>query len=99
MANPNFLDQNSPTVVHRSKNGNVYTGQISDRKKNGNGNLIYSNGNQYTGSFNNGSKSGKGKFSWVNGDTYIGQFLNNKPNGSGIFTFGATGQKYIGEFK
>ena len=69
-----------PTHQRKSKvyhNGDTFTGQFKNLKKNGHGEYTWTNGNKYTGSYKNGQKHGPGEYRWANGDRYTGEFQDN----------------------
>jgi hypothetical protein len=55
-------------------NGDAYTGQFSNGKKDGFGNMKYTNGNVYKGIWKNDYKDGKGFMDYSNGDIYEGDW-------------------------
>lgn len=73
-AAPNPIHQRKSKVYH---NGDTFTGQFKNLKKNGHGEYTWINGNKYTGSYKNGQKHGPGEYRWANGDRYTGEFQDN----------------------
>ena len=78
-------------------NGDYYNGELSEGKKNGQGNIIYANGTKYEGSFKNDFHDGFGKLIQLNGETYEGEWKKGKINGKGM-RIHANGNKYIGNY-
>jgi len=63
----------------RYPNGDVYEGNMLNRKKNGKGKLYYINGDVYEGEWVNDKREGKGKFYIKSEDSHIdGHFQNDE---------------------
>ncbi len=77
---------------------NVYKGEWSQNKKNGNGTLIFDSTLVYTGQWVNNEFEGIGKRYFPNGTHYVGQFKKGHANGLGVLNY-VPGVKYVGEFK
>jgi hypothetical protein len=82
----------------------TYTGEFKNRKRHGNGILIFKNGDEYTGKFKDNEMDGLGKMIYANGDIYDGEWSNGKPNGYGKMFYkkggngGNPGDIYDGEW-
>lgn len=96
------------------KNGDKYSGEFKDGKKNGFGTYVYHKTQDvYIGEFFNNKKNRHGKYTWENGDVYIGQYSNGVRDGRGEYicdggnnavfgeerNSGKSGYRYIGEFR
>lgn len=80
-------------------NGDVYTGQFMDGRRNGHGILKYSNGDIYEGEWKDGSTSTCiGKFIGFNGATFEGQWRDGKMDGHGKMVY-ANGDTFTGDWK
>ena len=79
------------------KDGERYTGEISDSEYHGEGEYISSNGEIYKGDFINGKKNGYGKFYFRDGVTYNGGVNDGLFAGKGEIKW-ADGTKYNGYF-
>lgn len=73
--------KNSKTVEY--SNGDKYTGNIENEKRNGCGIYYFSDGRRYEGEWVDGKMSGKGKYFWPDKSFYEGEWLNNEKNGFG----------------
>ena len=62
------------------ENGDLYAGQLSQKKRNGNGIIIYLNENEYEGEWKNDKKEGNGKMKYKNGDEYNGIWKDDTLN-------------------
>ena len=78
--------------------GEKYTGEWKDGRKNGQGKLTFFSGNKYEGEFKDGKYHGRGLFTWFDSDKYEGEFKDGKKHGYGIY-IQTDGSKYVGEFK
>jgi hypothetical protein len=65
-------------------NGDKYSGEYKDGKRNGQGTFIFASGNKYIGEFKDGFPNGEGTFTPLNGDKYVGEYKDGKRNGRGI---------------
>ena len=91
---------NNKNVICRYNNGDVYTGEYTDDKRNGKGIMRYKNNEIYEGSWKDGKKEGEGIFIFENNikipeKKYIGEFINNEITGKGTM-FYKNGEKYSG---
>lgn len=77
--------------------GSVYTGDILDCKRSGNGTFTYANGDVYTGAFLEDQKNGQGTLTYANGDVYEGSFRNGMRDGEGKLTY-SDGSTFTGTF-
>ena len=62
-------------------NGDKYTGEWKNDKREGKGIMEYENGNIYDGEWKNDLKEGKGIMKYNNGDEYNGNWLNDLKEG------------------
>jgi len=65
------------------ENGNIYVGQLNQKKRNGYGIILYLNKNEYEGEWKNDKKEGNGIMKYNNGEIYNGKwkddiFINGK---------------------
>jgi hypothetical protein len=79
-------------------NGDSYTGNFVNDKREGQGIMTYANGASYKGNFVNDKREGHGTLTYVNGASYTGNFVNNKREGHGTLRY-ASGASYTGEWK
>ena len=79
-------------------NGDTYTGEWKDNKRNGQGTYTWANGAKYTGEWKIGRMSGHGKYTSAEGMTYVGDFIDGMFNGKGTKTW-PSGNTYTGELK
>jgi hypothetical protein len=80
-------------------NGDIYTGEFVDGRRNGHGTLKYSNGDIYEGEWKDGNTSiCIGKFTGFNGATFEGQWRDGKMDGHGKMVY-ANGDKFTGNWK
>ena len=77
--------------------GSVYTGNIIDCKRSGQGIFTYANGDVYVGAFLEDEMNGQGTLTYANGDKYEGSFQNGMRSGQGTLTY-ADGSTYEGAF-
>ena len=80
------------------ENGNRYSGEWANNKKNGQGTLFFPDGDKYIGKFRDDQYNGYGIYSWADGQKYAGQWANDKRNGQGTASY-SNGKKYIGLYK
>ena len=90
------------------KSGNIYDGQISDNKMNGNGYMIWFDKNEkYVGKWEENLENGLGVYIWNDNkisinkffkDRYVGEWKEGKRDGYGIF-FYSNGSIYEGYWK
>ena len=78
--------------------GSVYTGEMKDLQKNGQGKLIFADGTSYTGQFKNDAYEGFGRLVYADGTSYEGEFSGGRFNGYGTVVY-ANGSSYTGEFE
>lgn len=69
------------------KNGDVYTGDVNNGKREGEGKYEFENGDAYEGGFEDGEINGKGTYTFDNGDEYEGSFLNGNAHGYGTYVW------------
>ena len=77
------------------KSGNIFEGQITENKMNGNGYMIWNDKNEkYTGQWENNLQNGLGIYIWFDNkitinkyfkDRYVGEWKDGKRDGYGIF--------------
>mmetsp|Transcript_10679 Transcript_10679/g.11108 ORF Transcript_10679/g.11108 Transcript_10679/m.11108 type:complete len:415 (-) Transcript_10679:30-1274(-) len=84
--------------IHKTPDGNIYEGEWSCGKWNGNGKLISNIGAVTIGCWDNGVLNGYGTYIFPQGDIYEGEWLNSQWHGKGTLTL-INGDKYIGEFR
>ena len=78
-------------------NGDIYFGEWTDGKANGQGVFVDTKGSMYDGEWRNDQQHGYGMESWMyNNIRYLGNFKNGKKSGTGRFEF--DGGYYEGEF-
>ena len=80
------------------KNGAIYTGNFSNGKIEGSGELTFPKKFKYKGEFKNGLPHGTGKIIFEDASQYVGEWTDGKIHGEGAFLF-SCGNEYIGEFK
>ena len=79
--------------------GDLYEGNIENRKKEGRGKYTYANGDVYEGEFGNNKMEGEGKFTFANGGgVYEGGWKNGKKEGNGKYVYG-NNDYYEGEWR
>ncbi|MDC1114827.1 hypothetical protein OAS60_02070 [Candidatus Pelagibacter sp.] len=81
-------------------NGEEYTGEFKDGKRDGQGTLVYSIWKKYVGEWKDDKKHGQGTYiDEIDVEhTYVGEWINDKKNGYGIIKF-LGGAIYDGEWK
>ncbi len=67
--------------------GATYKGQMSEDKKHGFGEIVYSNGEMYEGYWEEDLQSGLGRFFYIDGNVYDGRWRRGKFNGQGRFYY------------
>lgn len=72
---------------HSMKNGDIYTGDMTNNMKNGHGICFFKDGEIFEGNWSNDEMYGKGKYTYNNGDKFYGEFKNNKKDGIGLYQF------------
>lgn len=91
------LNKETNTITY--SNGDIYTGDIINGLRHGNGTMTFvATGDVYVGTFKEDQISGKGVFKYANGDVYDGEVLNSMKHGQGTFT-SANGNVYVGYYK
>ena len=85
-------------VSGKSYSNGLYTGQLVNGKRHGNGVMEYPNGNKYEGEWKDDKQNGKGVYSNANGGKYDGEWKDGSYNGKGIYSY-ANGDKYDGEWE
>ena len=65
----------------------LYKGNILNKRKEGEGKMVYSDGTVYKGFFVNDLKNGKGEQTYSNGEIYNGDWVQGKQTGSAIITY------------
>ena len=78
-------------------NGDTYSGEFKNGKREGTGSYKFSNGDMYEGNFRGGKRNGKGTSILKSGEKYVGEYRDDLKDGKGELTL-ANGVKYIGEF-
>jgi Ca2+-binding EF-hand superfamily protein len=66
---------------------NVYQGQFTDGRQEGQGILHHADGSTYKGNFRSGLKDGRGTFWYIDGDCYMGEFRAGHREGLGTYFF------------
>eukprot|EP00164_Ancoracysta_twista_P004336 GFYU01005842.1.p1 GENE.GFYU01005842.1~~GFYU01005842.1.p1 ORF type:complete len:332 (-),score=81.78 GFYU01005842.1:292-1287(-) len=79
-------------------NGDMYYGEFSHGRKDGDGTYVWSNGTRYDGDWVAGKRHGKGVLTFMDGSLAEGQFRDNKMNGQGSYVY-KNGDSYTGPFK
>ena len=74
-------------VRYTFASGDLYEGNIENRKKEGKGKYTYANGDVYEGEFGNNRMEGEGKFTFADGSIYQGQWKNGKKEGNGKYVY------------
>ena len=67
--------------------GNVYTGEIRNGLRHGEGLFTWKNGETYYGEWEENLKSGHGTYTYENGGVHIGEYKNDLPHGTGERTY------------
>lgn len=83
--------------TYKYTNGNVYSGEWVDGRKNGQGKQTWANGDVYEGGWSNNREHGVGTKTWSSGSAYSGEWLLGKMSGEGEFK-SAKGDMYRGAF-
>ena len=78
-------------------NGEKYTGQYKDGKRNGLGTYTWPDGQKYSGPFDNEDLHGRGTMTWADGSNYWGEFFRSKRHGQSIYVKPSSGM-FVGEF-
>lgn len=78
------------------RNGDRYTGQVSNGKRQGKGRFTWANGQWYDGEWRNDIATGKGSIGFTSGDRYEGDVVEGTPHGQGTMNF-ASGDRYSGQ--
>lgn len=91
-------DCENGTGIYIYPNGDKYTGQFVNGKRQGSGQFVYANGDRFQGFFVNDMKDGLGIYSFKNGDVFNGNFKNGMREGNGRYTF-PDGHYYEGKFE
>jgi hypothetical protein len=63
--------------------GDIYTGEFRNDKRNGQGINTWTQGFKYVGGWKDGWQSGQGTMTWPDGSKYVGQYIDGKMNGQG----------------
>lgn len=95
------LDDNGRWRLHIPiilANGAVYTGQLLQGAKDGQGTQVWPDGSRYVGQWKNDLANGYGTLTHPNGNTYEGSWLNDQAHGHGTFK-SVNGASYIGEWR
>ena len=79
-------------------NGDIYIGEVKNKKRHGYGTWTALDGSEYVGQWKNGKQNGQGTFKLSNGAIFSGTWKDNLLNGRGSLTY-PSGEKYVGEFK
>jgi Ca2+-binding EF-hand superfamily protein len=66
---------------------NVYQGQFTAGRQEGQGILHHADGSTYKGNFRSGLKDGRGTFWYIDGDCYMGEFRAGHREGLGTYFF------------
>lgn len=90
-------DKRNGYGVYTWTNGNVYTGEWKDDKREGTCRLVYAAGGVYEGTYSQGQKDGHGTYTWEDGGFYDGEWKENKRSGKGTMAY-ANGNVYEGEW-
>jgi hypothetical protein len=67
--------------------GVVYTGDMKDGRRHGQGTLAWKDGTLYVGEFKNGQIVGPGTLTKADGRKYVGYFKDGTPHGKGTLTY------------
>jgi len=94
---PSAAEDHRKVITKVYANGDKYTGQYKDGKRDGRGVYQYANGDIYEGQYQDGLFNGHGIFRFFNGDIYNGQFEAGLFHGTGSFSTDAF--QYVGGFK
>ena len=65
----------------------VSSGEYSDDRRHGYGDMTKANGRRYIGEFVQGRRHGKGQMSFPNGDKYTGDWQRGRRSGHGLYLF------------
>ena len=81
------------------EDGTVYTGTLHNDLPDGMGTAKQTDGTAYDGQWRAGQREGFGTETLAESkDQYIGEWKNDNWEGEGILLFGATGNRYAGQF-
>lgn len=79
------VDENG-ICTFKLDNGAVYTGQMKNSMREGEGTQIWPDGSKYTGDWREDRACGKGRLVHADGDIYEGEWNDDKANGYGVYT-------------
>eukprot|EP01060_Flectonema_neradi_P006370 TRINITY_DN1429_c0_g2_i1.p1 TRINITY_DN1429_c0_g2~~TRINITY_DN1429_c0_g2_i1.p1 ORF type:complete len:1610 (+),score=383.56 TRINITY_DN1429_c0_g2_i1:65-4894(+) len=80
------------------KNGNTYSGELSNNKREGKGKCTFDNGDRFEGTWLNDQRHGKGILMYANGGRYDGDWKNDMKEGVGTREY-HNGDRYHGEWE
>ena len=66
------------------KSGVIFTGELKDNLKSGQGVFVWPNGDKYVGEFETNRRNGQGCQTWSDTSYYKGSFCDDKRNGRGL---------------
>ena len=78
---------NSFAIGGKGKGSWIYSGEIVNGKKHGEGKMMWTNGARYQGGFKNDKREGQGIMVHSNGGTYEGSWENDMKKGKGRFIY------------
>lgn len=76
----------------------IYSGDLKESTRHGQGTYTYDNGDTYEGTFLNNARTGRGKYKFASGTIYSGDFLDGRFQGEGQMSY-SSGASYRGGFK
>lgn len=82
---PKCVDGNCRNKVgtYRYADSSIYTGEFTDKMRNGKGKIVHRDGSYYDGDWKEDKRNGFGKYVDINGNIYEGLWSNDLQNGKG----------------
>ena len=80
-------------------NGDKYTGNWCNNKREGHGTMYFKDGRKHVGSWKDDKRNGQGTMTWPNGAEYVGSWKDDMMHGMGVYYYNNSSNtisKYVG---
>ena len=97
LAEQKALESHTGYVENHTSSSGIYTGNLVDGIRHGQGTHVWDDGSVYEGNWEHGLRHGQGRMTFSNGDVYDGQWEKGTRHGTGTYSW-TSGNRYVGSF-